>query len=149
MEKEAKLQLTVAAPAAAPSPEAADRHLITRLTNSGAAVRPFLAHNELLTDSSDLPMIHVIEAGQAGMFVRNFKDLERALQHRMGVRYGEWHAPDSYRDDLSKAVAKDKGLYQQVAGYSNASKEKQLDVINTLARQLQMGATRKATPQME
>lgn len=137
MAREAKLQLKVAKPPAIP--QSTERRLVMRVVHNAPAMRPFLANNKSLTAASDHPFIGAAEEVAARGFVRNFHQAEHVLQRQMQIPFRTWSAPQSYRDELSRALTGNAELYQQVAGFDGASEPEQQAVVDRLVHELQRG----------
>lgn|GEM_PF-4741275 len=132
--REARLQLDIAKPQAVPA-ESAEKRMVKRLIHNAPALRPFLEHNKPLMAIDGNPVVCAIQVGQAKSFIVNFHHAERALQHQMGIPHSTWQA-DAYSDELSRKLAGDSRLYQQVAGFSHASESDRHAIVGHLAGEL-------------
>lgn len=143
MEKEIQLQCNLAH---CPLGQEMSEVQLAEFLENSAAVRPFLHWNGLLTDCSSVPFMHMLEGQLMRAFVVNFHAAEGPLSWRLGVPWQDWTEPDTWREEFSRLLRNNSGLYRRVLCYDTASVEERnllLKDIATLLRRAMRGVYKR------
>lgn len=142
--QEAQLQWAILAPEGANV-----ERIIPRISRVSAATRAFLNHNRTMTFWSFVPAIRDSELTMARSFIRDFQELDHAVQIETGVPLTEWRQPQSFRDELGKVVSGNDMAYQMVAMMPAVPKAVRKPVIQQLCGELRQEHDRHHQRQME
>ncbi len=136
LKKELAIQLELALPSGHHDETTTEARSLLRLERNSAASRPFLEHNQVLTDWIHLPWVRSMEEQLCRAFICHFHQVERTLIRRGELTLAEWTevgSNGSYRDILSRLLCEDNHLYRQVLSFDALSKDEYQELLSLLS----------------